>query len=139
MAFTLSYIALIIALKVMVRSTRLLERVSVMILEIIIMMVWLIIFQPRDFPALFNDLIFENNNLEFYEIKNIKIYRVLLPSRKDLVSNFFYNNNLNQLKNNNDNNEYSNEKQIPLVIINPIISNDMEYNLMDKIAVAFEQ
>jgi hypothetical protein len=139
MAFTLSYIALIIALKVMVRSTRLLERVSVMILEIIIMMVWLIIFQPRDFPALFNDLIFENNNLEFYEIKNIKIYRVLLPSRKDLVSNFFFNNNLNQLKNNNDNNEYSNEKQIPLVIINPIISNDMEYNLMDKIAVAFEQ
>ena len=139
MAFTLSYIALIIALKVVVRSTRLLERVSVMILEIIIMMVWLIIFQPRDFPALFNDLIFENNNLEFYEIKNIKIYRVLLPSRKDLVSNFFFNNNLNQLKNNNDNNEYSNEKQIPLVIINPIISNDMEYNLMDKIAVAFEQ
>jgi hypothetical protein len=139
MAFTLSYIALIIALKVVVRSTRLLERVSVMILEIIIMMVWLIIFKPRDFPALFNDLIFENNNLEFYEIKNINIYRVLLPSRKDLISNFFFNNNLNKFKNINDSNECSNDKYVPLVIINPSISNDMEYNMMDKIAVAFEQ
>lgn len=126
-------------MKVVVRSTRLLERVSVMIQEIIIMMIWLLIFKPKDFPALFNDLIFENNNLEFYEIKNINIYRIVLPSIKDLVSNLLYNINLNKMKSKNNSNEYSDDKQVPIVIINPIICSEMEYNMMDKIAVAYEQ
>jgi hypothetical protein len=139
MAFTLSYIAITIALKVLVRSTKLLERVSVMILEIIIMMVWLLIFQPRDFPALFNDLIFENNNFEFYEMKNINIYKVLLPPRKDFESNFFFNNNMNKYRNHNNKNEHSNDKQVPIVIINPTINSETEYIKMDKIAIAFEQ
>ena len=135
--FTLTYITLTILLKVVIKSTRLLEKMTILIQETVIMMIFILIFKPKEFPPQFNDFLFENQNNEFFEIKNIKIYKVTLPSKNELSKSKSFNVDINTFKINPNLDDPVLNNEIPLVIVNPVFLKNNDNNFIEKIAVAY--
>ena len=121
-------------MKVYIKSSPLLDKMVIHIQEAIIMITWLLIFKPREFPANFNELLFDNLHSEFFEIKNTNIYKLKLPNQMELISTEFLNTNVNRVGI-DDNHSDIHE---PIIIVNPVFQENFD-NLMEKISISFNQ
>lgn len=121
-------------MKQVIKSTRLLEKMSILALETITMLAWLILFWPKEQPPYYNDLLFDNINGEDNEAKSINIFKISLPNTAELSAVNGFNENINQASKYFRNFEYDGEG-IPIIIINPVIleMNNQHNNILNTL------
>lgn len=102
------------------------------------MIIWLLIFRPREFPGNYNDLLFETIRNEFFDFNNITISKLMLPKLKDLASAYLLNTNINRMIKIDNLNANKSQHHYSIVIINPVfVKGNEDFNIMERISITY--